>query len=51
MRQLHSSLLVLTLVLSPVVRGQTNALPITREAVANAERLIGLDFSDRKSVV
>jgi hypothetical protein len=48
MRQLHSSLLVLTLILSPVAHGQTNAPPITREAVANAEKLIGLDFSQAK---
>jgi Asp-tRNA(Asn)/Glu-tRNA(Gln) amidotransferase A subunit family amidase len=48
MRQLHSSLLAFALILSSAASGQTNQTPITREAVANAERLIGLDFSETK---
>src|SRR5438132_1664441 len=35
--------------LAPLVGcGQTNTNPITREMITNAERLIGLDFSEAK---
>lgn len=39
---------VLALLTAASVRGQTNTNPITRKVVRDAEKLIGLDFSDTK---
>jgi Asp-tRNA(Asn)/Glu-tRNA(Gln) amidotransferase A subunit family amidase len=48
MRHLHLLLVGLVLALSPAARGQTSTPPITRDTVLNAEKLIGLDFSESK---
>ena len=48
MRQPRYILFAVSLGLISVAHGQTNAPPITREAVAEAEKLIGLDFSETK---
>jgi Asp-tRNA(Asn)/Glu-tRNA(Gln) amidotransferase A subunit family amidase len=48
MRQRQIAPLALCLVLPCLVEGQTNSNPITREMVINAEKLIGLDFSEAK---
>jgi Asp-tRNA(Asn)/Glu-tRNA(Gln) amidotransferase A subunit family amidase len=48
MHRLRLPLLALTSALLPLAQGQTNTPPITRDTVVNAERLIGLDFSDAK---
>jgi Asp-tRNA(Asn)/Glu-tRNA(Gln) amidotransferase A subunit family amidase len=48
MRHLHFVLVAVSLGFRSVAHGQTNAPPITREIVANAEKLIGLEFSEAK---
>ena len=48
MSQLHIILLVMGLVFIPAAQAQTNRPPLTREELATAERLIGLDFSQSK---
>src|SRR5438552_75545 len=49
MRQLRIWLLIANyLLLITAVRAQTNTNPITREVVEDAEKLIGLDFSEAK---
>ncbi len=48
MRSIYPAAL-LTLLLGTTLPAQTNTNTITREAVADAEKLIGLDFSDDKN--
>ena len=42
------ALLALALLAPGLARGQTNPNPITRQVVVDAEKLLGLDFSDAK---
>jgi len=48
MRQLSTSLLICCIALSCIAQSSSNTNPITREVVVDAEKLIGLEFSEEK---
>ena len=49
MRRLSLSLAITSLLFGTQLPAQTNTNPITREAVIDAEKLLGLHFSDDKN--